>query len=167
MEQQIGLLGCDREMFAQVWRRVSPGAGCPVEAIPMTLPQKSPGKTLRGLVDSHLCDANLYAALARQNSRGRPSLAGLSRKKTAAARRLSGAYFLESGLRYWPQAGTPAQEGYFPALRRQFFRERALAQELSTLAQGTEDPDLERLYQGLWQDAQEAIKTIRELVEEG
>lgn len=166
MEQPIGLLGCDREMFAQVWRRVSPGAGCPVEAIPVTLPPPSPGKTLRELVDAHLWDAGLYAALAQQNSRARPRLVGLARKKTAGARRLSGAYFLESGLRYWPQLGSPAHGGYFPALRQQFFRERALAQELSTLAQSTEDPDLERLYHSLWQDAQEAMKTIRELVEE-
>ncbi len=166
MEQPIGLLGCDREMFAQVWRRVSPGAGCPVEVAPLTLPPPSPGKTLRELVDAHLCDAGVYAGLARANGRGRQRLAGLARKKTAAARRLSGAYFLQSGLRYWPPAAGPGQGDYFPALRRQFFRERALAQELSALAQGTEDADLEALYQSLWQDAQEAAKIIRELVEE-
>ncbi len=166
MEQQIGLLGCDREMFAQVWRRVSPGAGCPVEVTPLTLPPPSPGKTLREMVDAHLCDAGVYAALARTNGRGRQRLTGLSHKKTAGARRLSGAYFLESGVRYWPQAATPALGGYFPALRRQFFREKALMEQLSALAQGTEDNDLEGLYQGLWQDAQEAMKVIRELVEE-
>ncbi len=164
MEQPIGLLGCDREMFAQVWRRVSPGAGCPVEVKPMTLPAVSPGKTLRELVDRCLTDAGVYAALARVNGKARPRLAALSRKKTAGARRVSGAYFLESGLRYWPQGVSPAGGDYFPALRRQFFREKALMERLNTLAQGTEDPDLEALYQSLGQDAQEAIQTIRELV---
>ncbi len=166
MEQPIGLLGCDREMFAQVWRRVSPGAGCPVEAIPVTLPPASPGKTLRGLVDAHLWDAQVYAALARQAPRARQSLTALARKKTAGARRLSGAYFLESGVKYRPQVGPPAQEGYFPALRRQFFRDKTLMEQLSALAQGSEDQDLEALYQSLWQDAQEAMRVIRELVEE-
>ncbi len=166
MEQRIGLLGCDREMFAQVWRRVSPGAGCPVEVKPMTLPAASPGKTLRELVDGHLCDAAVYAALARMNGRGRPRLAALSRKKTAGARRLCGAYFLASGLRYWPQTPPPSVGDYFPALRRQFFRERALGEQLSALAQAAEDADLEALYQSLWQDAQEAVRVIRELVEE-
>ncbi len=166
MEQPIGLLGCDREMFAQVWRRVSPGAGCPVEVAPLTLPPASPGKTLRELVDSHLWDAQVYAGLGRQNPRARQSLGTLARKKTADARRLSGAYFLASGLRYWPQGSSPAQGEYFPTLRRQFFRERALAEELSALAQAAEDADLESLYQSLWQDAKEAIRTIRELVEE-
>ncbi len=166
MENQIGLLGCDREMFAQVWRRVSPGAGCPVEVAPLTLPPKGPGGTLRELVDAHLCDAGAYAALARRSGQGRQRLAGLSRKKTAGARRLSGAYFLESGVKYWPQTASPAPGGYFPALRRQFFREKALAQTLSDLAQGAEDHDLESLFQSLWQDAQEAMRVIRELVEE-
>lgn len=172
MEQLIGLPGYDREVFARVWRRVSPGAGCPVEPAPLTLPPPPPdfceglGKTLRGLVDGCLADAAAYAALARRNGRGRQRLAGLSQKKTAAARRLSGAYFLESGVRYWPRPAASGQEGYFPLLRRQFFRERDLAEELSALAQGTGDVSLEGLYQSLWEDAQEAMKAIRELAEE-
>lgn len=35
-EPQLGMLGCDREVFAKVWARVAPnsGEGCPIQVLP-------------------------------------------------------------------------------------------------------------------------------------
>ncbi len=160
----------DRETFAQVWSRVSPKGEGPVEVIP---PVDSPGREdavarqLQELVLTMLTDASVYRDLARRTRRSVAAVTGLGRLKTAQARRLGAAYFLMTGVRYWPAGVTPVNppEGFFPALRERFLAEGRLAGALEALAAQAVDPDLRELYRDLALETGELTRTIRRIVE--
>ncbi len=159
----------DRETFAQVWSRVSPKGEGPVEVIP---PAGGPGedagaRQLQELVLTMLTDASVYRDLSRRSRRSVAAVTGLGRLKTAQARRLGAAYFLMTGVRYWPAGATPVNppEGFFPALRERFLAEGRLAGQLESLAAQAAGPDLRALYQDLAQETRELTRTIRSIVE--
>ncbi len=159
----------DRETFAQVWSRVSPKGEGAVEVIP---PVDSPGeeasaRQLQELVLTMLTDASVYRDLARRTRRSVAAVTGLGRLKTAQARRLGAAYFLMTGVRYWPAGATPVNppEGFFPALRERFLAEGRLAGTLEVLSAQAPDPDLRELYQDLARETRELTRTIRSIVE--
>lgn len=60
MEQEprqplVGMLGCDRDVFARVWSRVSPhpGEACPIEVLPPHTPAaRTPAPALKPAVDA-------------------------------------------------------------------------------------------------------------------
>ncbi len=159
----------DRETFAQVWSRVSPKGEGPVEVIP---PADGPdegadARQLQELVLTMLTDASVYRDLSRRTRRSVAAVTGLGRLKTAQARRLGAAYFLMTGVRYWPAGVTPVNppEGFFPALRERFLSEGRLAGTLETLAAQAHDPDLRELYRDLARETGELTRTIRRIVE--
>lgn len=178
-----GLLGCDREVFAQVWGRVAPGGGSPVEPVApaRTQPPAAPatqapvemgeqdgtGRQLQGLVLGLLTDASVYRDLARRTRRSMGELQELHGQKTRQAKRVSAAYFLLTGVRYWPREATPVNppEGFFPALRERFLAEGRLARELDDLAGACQEEDLTELYTALAQDTRDMARTIRLIVE--
>lgn len=183
-----GLLGCDREVFAQVWSRVAPGESSPVEPVapvqaqepttPMTRApeERAPvemgegdgtGRRLQGLVLGLLTDASVYRDLARRTRRSVGELQELHGQKLRQAKRVSAAYFLLAGVRYWPREATPVNppEGFFPALRERFLAEGRLAKELDGLAGACGEEDLAELYTALAQDTREMARAIRLIVE--
>lgn len=133
----------DRETFEAVWGRVCPAGEGPVQVAPApqalaAIPaSETASARLQGLTADCLADAAVYRALARQG-RAAGTLERLGKVKTGHARRLSAAYFLRSGVRYWP-IGTvikPDPRGlFFPALRRQFLDEERRADQLEALGQ--------------------------------
>ncbi len=160
----------DRETFTQVWSRVSPTGEGPVEVIPPADgPEADAGnaRQLQELVLTMLTDASVYRDLARRTRRSVAAVTGLGRLKTAQARRLGAAYFLMTGVRYWPAGATPVNppEGFFPALRERFLAEGRLAGTLEALSAQTPDPDLRELYQDLARETRELTRTIRRIVE--
>lgn len=188
MEEQIareaelgpGMLGCDREVFAQVWGRVAPGGDSPVEVTPQT-PAQPPapaepvslgeddpeGRQLQELTRRALSDASIYRELTRRSRRARMELNELSGRKTRQAKRLSAAYFLMTGVRYWPRETTPVNppESFFPVLRQQFLAEGQQAKTLRQAAQGAGEPMLRELYLSLAEEADEVAYTLRLIVE--
>lgn len=171
---------CDPAVFAQVWSRVAPGEDCPVEPTaplpvpqspgpgPATVPQEDPrGHQLQAMVRECLHDAATYRALTRRSRRSRQELADLAGWKTRQAKRLSAAYFLLSGVRYWPQAATAPEppESFFPVLRQQFLAERRRTDAWRELGEREPDPDLQALYLTLAQEAGDLAQTLRLIVE--
>lgn len=171
---------CDPEVFAQVWSRVAPGGDCPVvptapapepqaaPAEPAVVPQEDPqGRQLQALILECLNEAAVYQGLTRRSRRSRQELLDLAGRKTRQARRLSAAYFLLSGVRYWPQSATAPEppESFFPVLRQQFLAERDRANAWKALGEAAGDADLQELYLTLAQEAQELAYTLRLIVE--
>ena len=177
----------DREAFAQVWSRVAPQGEGPVEVVgpaaphpadplpsqPPT-PQEGMGtaRELQRLVLACLSDASVYRDLNRRTRsararQGNSQLTDLQNRKLHQAKRLSAAYFLLSGVRYWPQEVTAVNppEPLFPALRERFLAEGRRAGELEELAGKATDADLKELYTSLAQETREMTRTIRAIVE--
>lgn len=123
---------------------------------------------LQELIRRELADLREYQALARRagGSPGRV-LAGLAGEKKRRAKRLSAAYFLISGVRYWPEGtGTPPITSYLGTLRRRFAQEQATMAAYLTGAESTTDPCLQQLF---WDHAKECWAQacrIRALVEQ-
>lgn len=175
-----GMLGCDREVFAQVWGRVAPGGSAAVEVAPKAQAEPSTpaepvslgeddreGRRLQELTRRALSDASVYRELTRRSRRARLELNELAGRKTRQAKRLSAAYFLMTGVRYWPRETTPANppESFFPVLRQQFLAEGEQARALRQAAQEVEEPMLGELYLSLAEEADELVYTIRLIVE--
>lgn len=182
-----GLLGCDREVFAQVWGRVAPGdssivepvapaerapeaatAQPPMEQAPVEMgEQDMTGRQLQELVLGLLTDASVYRDLARRTRRSVSDLQELHGQKLRQAKRASAAYFLLAGVRYWPREATPVNppEGFFPALRERFLAEGRLARRLDGLAGESQEPELRELYTTLAQDTRDMARVIRLIVE--
>lgn len=190
MEEQItrageaelgpGMLGCDREVFAQVWDRVAPGGSSTVEVAPKAQVEPAAtaepvslgeddreGRRLQELTRRALSDASIYRELTRRSRRARLELNELAGRKTRQAKRLSAAYFLMTGVRYWPRETTPVNppESFFPILRQQFLAEGEQAKALRQAAQEAEEPMLGELYLSLAEEADELVYTIRLIVE--
>lgn len=167
----------DREAFAQVWGRVDPKGGGPVEVAgppeaaepPETreLPEAGEGQGLQQLVLTLLQDEAGYRDMARRGGRSAGTLRELERRKLAQARRAGSAYFLLSGVRYWPRATVSprAAEPPLPALRRRFLAERELAERLAGLSQGAADEGLIGLYAALAGETRDMADALRRAVE--
>ena len=84
------------------------------------------------------------------------------------AKRLSAAYFLISGVRYFPpESSLPAPRGALPAALRQCFcAEQRGALAYLAAAEECSDPALCALYQELSRDEARHAQLLRELVEE-
>ena len=94
-------------------------------------------------------------------------LAALAGEKKRRARKVSAAYFLIAGVRYWPEAAPcPPMPSYLGALRRRFGQEQAAMAAYLAGAEATEDPCLRQLF---WDHAQEnwdQACRVRALVEQ-
>lgn len=122
---------------------------------------------LQTLLRRELADAREYRQLSRRA--GGPSareLAALAGEKTWRAKRLAAAYFLISGVRYWPE-GEKCQpmSSYLGTLRRRFAQEQATMAAYLTGIETTEDPCLRQLFYELAEGAWEHACKIRALVE--
>ena len=175
-----GLLGSDRDMFAQVWSRVAPGGSSVIEPVAPAAPstpeapesQEPAGsdresRQLQELVLVCLTDGSVYRDLARRTRRSVSDLQELYQQKLRQAKRLSAAYFLMTGVRYWPREVTPVNppEGFFPALRERYLAEGRLSKRLGNMSKDSGDDTLREIYADLSQETQDMTRTIRAIVE--
>lgn len=122
---------------------------------------------LQEMVRRELADWREYQALARRAG-GAPgrTLAAMAGEKKRRAKRLSAAYFLISGVKYWPEGeGVPRFPSYLGTLRRHFAQEQATMSAYLAGVEATSDPCLQQLF---WEHAQENWThacQIRKLVE--
>lgn len=156
----------DRETFAQVWDRVDPKGTGLVELAPaaVSTPIDPADAALQELVAECLAGAETYRALARRSRRSGGELAALRDQKTAQARRLSAAYFIRSGVRYWPRSPLPEGLGFLATLRERYLAEGRLHARLTELAQ-TAQGDLAELYTLLAQETARMARQVRAVVE--
>lgn len=126
----------------------------PAPTKPEDMPCLGPGSAVHGselqaFILEELRDHHTYQALARrtQGQAGR-TLAGIAADERRHAKRLSAAYFLISGVRYWPieRAAGRNEGGYLNSLRSRFLGEQKGERAYRTAAEGTQDPCLKELY---------------------
>ncbi|MFR1233292.1 MAG: rubrerythrin [Evtepia gabavorous] len=145
-------------------QRLSPGR-CPGVLGPQCL---DCAPLLQELIRRELADCREYQTLSRRAGGGPARvLAGLAGEKKRRAKRLSAAYFLISGVRYWPEGEKcPPVTSYLGTLRRRFAQEQATMAAYLTGTETTTDPCLQQLF---WEHAREAWDQackIRTLVEQ-
>lgn len=134
----------DPETFRRVWARVMPdGEGSPIALEPepserteqqerppeeRSGPEWEPGASLEMLIDRTRAAFESAQHLARRAGRYGQSIGAVAAEDRTALRRLSAAYYLETGRDYrsnrTPQSPEPL--ALAPALRRQYQREEEL-----------------------------------------
>lgn len=135
-------------------------------------PQSADDRTAR--LRRHVMDAlegwQFYRHLARR-ARGTDArtLNGMAAEQHKEARKLSAAYFLLTGLRYWPSEslGTPAIPSYWGALRTRHQAEQRQENAYRLASDDWEDPDLLALYTALVEGCQRRCGQLRSLLEQG
>lgn len=134
----------DPETFRRVWARVMPdGEGSPIALEPepserteqqerppeeRSGPEREPGASLEMLIDRTRAAFESAQHLVRRAGRYGQSIGAVAAEDRTALRRLSAAYYLETGRDYrsnrTPQSPEPL--ALAPALRRQYLREEEL-----------------------------------------
>lgn len=95
-----------------------------------------------------------------------PGTGSAGRGEKWRAKRMAAAYFLISGVRYWPEGEKcPPMPSYLGTLRRRFAQEQATMAAYRTGIETTEDPCLRQLFYKLAEGAWEHACKVRELVE--
>ena len=182
-----GQCGADREVFERVWRRVMPEdrPDCPftlyseeeteqmpiqpaeerkTELVPVPAEQSGgDGAVLQAFIADELSDWRTYQTLARRipGGNGR-ALMGVAADERRHAGRLSAAYFLLSGVKFWPPAELElTKEGWMALLRRRYWAERKGAEAYRTAAGRTGDSALRELYLELAGDEEAHAGVIR------
>lgn len=186
-----GQCGADREVFERVWRRVMPEdrPDCPftlyseeemeqaavqpaeekrTELVPIPAEQSGgDGAVLQAFIADELSDWRTYQTLARRipGGNGR-ALMGVAADERRHAGRLSAAYFLLSGVKFWPPAELElTKEGWMALLRRRYWAERKGAEAYRTAAGYTGDSALRELYLELAGDEEAHAGVIRGILE--
>lgn len=110
-----------------------------------------------------------YRHLARR-TRGAAArtLTSLAADAHQQARRLAAAYFLLSGMRYWPteQLAAPAIPSFWGALRQRHLAEQQAELSYRMAADDTDDPALTELYQQLTESCRGRCRQLRALLEQ-
>lgn len=128
------------------------------------------GGQLQQFVDRTLADWRSYQALSRraQGNSGR-ILSAIAADQRRHAKRLSTAYFLISGVRYWPAerpAGPASRTPFAAALRERFMAEQRSAAAYQAAAAETADSCLQQLYEELSGEADAHAWLLRGILEE-
>ena len=187
-----GQCGADREVFERVWRRVMPEdrPDCPftlyseeetehapvrptegkrTELLPVPAEQSGgDGAVLQAFIADELSDWRTYQTLARRipGGNGR-ALMGVAADERRHAGRLSAAYFLLSGVKFWPPAEPElTKEGWMAILRRRYWAERKGAEAYRTAAGRTGDSALRELYLELAGDENAHAWLLRGILEQ-
>ncbi|MEG2118950.1 MAG: ferritin-like domain-containing protein [Pseudoflavonifractor sp.] len=149
-------------------REAMPPAEYPREVFCLGAASGRYGARLQELIADELADFRTYTALARRlNGSTARVLAGIAAEEHRHAKRLATAYFLISGVRYWPDRAVPLPAGPLHAtLRDRFLAEQSGDAAYRQAAEHCADPCLCALYRELsGQEADHAWK-IRGLLEE-
>ncbi|MPM15076.1 hypothetical protein SDC9_61442 [bioreactor metagenome] len=122
---------------------------------------------LQGFICDELRDYRCYQALARRSDAfSARVLSGLAADEHRHAKRLAAAYFLITGIRYWPEhLPIPPVRNYYTALRQRFAGEQQGAAEYSAAAEQVNDTCLRDLYLELAEDEARHAQMIRSTLE--
>lgn len=127
------------------------------------------GPLLQQFIDEELADCRAYQALSRraQGSAARV-LSGMAADEHRHAKRLSAAYFLISGVRYWPaeRGGSRPVQPFLSALREHFGREQRGQCAYLAAAEETTDACLRELYLELAGDEETHAGLLRSILEQ-
>lgn len=154
-------------------------------AMGMTLPADRPGSDLPPMgtecapegITAHLRRQTqemlegwqFYRCLARRTrgSAGQ-TLAALAAEQHQLARKLAAAYFLRSGVRYWPvdQLAAPTIRSYWGALRRRHQEEQQGELDFRMAADEAEDAALTELYGQLAESCRAHCRKLHILLEQ-
>ena len=110
-----------------------------------------------------------YRYLARKARVGDARvLNGMAGELHRNARKLSAAYFLLTGLRYWPSEllVAPAIPSYWGALRTRYQAEQRQETAYRMAADDWDDPDMKELYAELVESGQHRSRQLRALLEQ-
>ena len=128
------------------------------------------GSQLQSFIEHEIGDWRFYQHLARRAPGGGSKvLSTLAADERRHAKRLSAAYFLISGVRYWPAdrpAALPAGTTYLAALRSRFCAEQRGELAYRAAAEETADPALRELFLDLAQEENTHAWLLRGLVEQ-
>ena len=134
-------------------------------------PQETSDRTarLRQHVMESLEGWQFYRHLSRR-ARGTEArvLNALAGEVHRQARKLSAAYFLLTGLRYWPSGtlAVPAIQSYWGALRQRHQAEQRQETAFRIAADDWDDPDMKELYAELIENCQKRSHQLRALLEQ-
>ena len=126
------------------------------------------GSQLQTYIREELESWQLYRLLARRvNGPRARTLTALASEKHRCARRLAAAYFLISGVRYWPtdRLETPVLNAWLGVLRSRFALEQRREFRYRAAMCDTCDPCLRELYGELATDCARHAATVRALLE--
>lgn len=123
---------------------------------------------LQEMIQKEIQDSLFYKVLSRKvGGTAARIFSGLSSEERQQAKRLSAAYFLISGIRYWPEKnekiGIPS---YFTALRDRFIEEQRDAAFYIAAATESRDPCLSQLFLDIAEKNQRHAQQIRHLLEQ-
>ena len=172
----------DPETFRRVWARVMPdGEGSPIALEPepserteqqerppeeRSGPEREPGASLEMLIDRTRAAFESAQNLARRAGRYGQSIGAVAAEDRTALRRLSAAYYLETGRDYrsnrTPQSPEPL--ALAPALRRQYQREEELEGLCIAQMKGAEGTQAE-LLEELSLQFRRHCRTLRQTLE--
>jgi len=129
------------------------------------------GDVLKEYIKDEIEDAQYYRILAfrAKSRREREIFAAASKDETRHAKKLSTAYFIATGKRYWPKSDLPDLR--VPplrlALRERFAEERAAAAKYEAAAKKTADRCLKEMLEDISLDerrhASEMIKMLEDM----
>lgn len=124
---------------------------------------------LQQFIDYELADFRAYQSLSRR-AQGNAArvLSGMAADERRHAKRLSTAYFLISGVRYWPgeHGGSQMVRPFMAALREHFAQEQRAQCAYLAAAEETTDPCLRELYLELAGDEETHAGLLRSILEQ-
>ena len=137
----------------------------PAPPPPQPHPQNSGLRHQRG---RRLEQWQLARLLSRRAGKQSRQMSNVAAQLHQQAKQLSAAYFLQSGVRYWPvaQLTAPRITTYVVGLRHLYQRTQALTQEFQTCRSKAGSPDLMQLYGQLAQEGVKRAALLRQLLEQ-
>lgn len=123
---------------------------------------------LRQQVLDSLEQWQLARLLSRRAGKQSRQMSNVAAQLHQQAKQLSAAYFLQSGVRYWPvaQLTAPRMTTYVGGLRQLYQLGQALTQEFQTCRAKAGTPDLAQLYGQLAQEGVKRAALLRHLLEQ-
>lgn len=135
---------------------------------PQPTPPKPQPCCLRQQVLSSLEQWQMARLLARRAGNQARQMTNIAAQLHQQAKQLSTAYFIQSGVRYWPvaQLTQPRMATYVGGLRHLYQRVQALTQEFHTCRTKADTKDLAQLYGQLAQAGEKRCALLRSLLEQ-
>lgn len=144
----------------------------PAPPRPQPGPQPTPPKPqpccLRQQVLDSLEQWQMARLLARRAGKQSRQMSNIAAQLHQQAKQLSTAYFLQSGIRYWPvaQLTQPRMTTYVGGLRQLYQRCQALTEEFQKCRSHAATQDLAQLYVQLAQAGAKRCTQLRQLLEQ-
>ena len=146
-------------------------AAFPLDALPQLGSASAPyAPQLLEMLRAEVSGARFYKHLAgKRHGQAHRTLSALAQGQLQNAKKLAAAYFLLTGIRYWPKLALhqPRFPSYLSALRRRFGDEQRLTAAYKAAADHCRDSYLQELFQLLAAAGARRAQKIPALVEQG